>query len=61
MTDVEQKFLDHLWADRVSAGRRELMRRAEWYAATDKHQLSRLPDLLQEEIDKHRATKKETT
>ena len=39
--------------------RAEVLSSAEQYAQLDPHQLSRLPELLQAEIDKHKAKTKE--
>jgi hypothetical protein len=63
MTEAERIEVEHIKAN-ASAWRwtaTEILECARHHASLDSHQLSRLPDLLQEEINKHRATKKETT
>lgn len=61
MTEAERKYMEHLWRCLKWFGADGTMECARRFAKTDPYQLSRLPDLLQEEINKHRATKKETT
>lgn len=63
MTAAEQTAMAHLKAN-ASAWRwtaAEILSNAQLHASLDPYQLSRLPDLMQAEISKHRATKKETT
>lgn len=63
MTLVERVFVAHI-VDCAKVFRwtsPEILASAQLHASLDPYQLSRLPDLLQAEIDKHRATRKETT
>lgn len=63
MSAAEQAAMAHLKAN-ASAWRwtaPEILANAQLHASLDPYQLSRLPDLMQAEISKHRATKKETT
>lgn len=57
MTEAERKYLTHLWRCLKWFGETETMACAQRFAKTDPYQLSRLPQLLQEEIDKHKAKK----
>lgn len=63
MTEAERIEVEHIkanakeWRWTVA----DILACARHHASIDPHQLSRLPQLLQEEIDKHKATKKETT
>lgn len=63
MTPAEEKAVEHIkrCASTWRYTRSEILAHAEHQASLDHYQLSRLPDLLQAEIDKHKATKKETT
>lgn len=57
MTEVERKFMEHLWRLRKWVSREELMFSARRFAETDPYQLSRLPELLAAELKKHEERK----
>ena len=63
MTTAEQTAMSHLKAN-ASAWRwtaAEILTNAQLHASLDPYQLSRLPDLMQAEISKHRATRNSST
>lgn len=63
MTQAEETYVVHI-KDNARAWRwtrDEILASAAMYAEIDPHQLSRLPDLLQAEIDKHKATRNPAT
>ncbi len=57
MTEAERKFLTHLWKCLKWFGESETMVLASNHAIKDPYRLARLPELLQVEIDKHKAKK----
>lgn len=63
MTAAEQTAMAHI-KENASAWRwtaAEILANAQLHASLDPYQLAKLPELMQAEISKHRATKKETT
>lgn len=58
MTEVERKYLTHLWKCLKWFGREETMVCARRFAVTDPYQLSRLPELLEAEMAKQEKGKK---
>lgn len=63
MTEAERIAVKHIVANakewRWTTA--EILECGRYHATIDPHQLSRLPQLLQEEIDKHKATRKPAT
>lgn len=57
MTDIERKYMEHLWKCLKWFGRDQVMFSARRFAETDPYQLSRLPELLAAELKKHEERK----